>query len=271
MTSHGGAREGAGRPEIGPEIKVRVPAHHLAAIDDDAAAARTSRADVVRRIVANYVGRDQGPDAALLRQTGAALADYYDYPVPFAPRGYVGDGHHKLRTAQVDRACTLVSQCLAQGLTVRQISVATRYPAGLIIPLIKDADRRLIALRAELHHHYQSLDNINKQVAMSTVYAYTDNAGSVYLAKGLEGPCFAFGPVTPDMRGQFDDDARAWLEGAWEPSEDDGQHETDRADLELIATWTGGVVEVIDGSGYGARVYLGLDKNDDGNPEGATS
>jgi|SRR5581483_587301 len=58
---------------------------------------------------------------------------------------------------------------------------------------------------------------------MPEVTVYKTN-GDLVCAQMDDGPIWEFGPVTPDMYGQFPADAVAWADGDWEPDENDGQH-----------------------------------------------
>ncbi|PNG16189.1 hypothetical protein [Streptomyces cahuitamycinicus] len=103
----------------------------------------------------------------------------------------------------------------------------------------------------------------------TSIKAYEDNAGGVYLTRGEGETVWFCGPVTADREGQFADDAKAWHEGDWEPGEENGQSPVaDVSDLAHIATWTpeGGVQierkpvgDVV--AGAGGQAYLGIDED----------
>jgi hypothetical protein len=104
---------------------------------------------------------------------------------------------------------------------------------------------------------------------MSTIRLYEDNAGGLSAHKD-DGPVWYFGVCGavygPDP-AMFAEDAAAWLDGDWEPSENDGQHadgETEPGDdISLIATYEDGSLVVIreQGSpvaGGSGEAYLGV-------------
>ena len=72
---------------------------------------------------------------------------------------------------------------------------------------------------------------------MTVITLYATNSDPVCAQKDDE-PIWEFGPVTPDMYGEFAELAALWHEGAWEPNEDDGQHPVeDYEGLVAVATW----------------------------------
>jgi len=102
-----------------------------------------------------------------------------------------------------------------------------------------------------------------------SILVYEDNAGQVYLTRGEGEPVWYHGIVTPDREGTFEDDAKGWHEGDWEPGEPNGQSLVDGLKgLEHIATWTpeGGVQIHYNNAfspvaGAGGQAYLGIDED----------
>ncbi|MFD9190342.1 hypothetical protein ACFWCA_19190 [Streptomyces phaeochromogenes] len=103
----------------------------------------------------------------------------------------------------------------------------------------------------------------------TSIRAYEDDAGGVYLTRGDGGTVWFCGPVTADREGQFTDDAQGWHAGDWEPGEANGQELAPGiSGLTHIATWTpesgvqiekkpvGDVV-----AGAGGQAYLGIDED----------
>jgi hypothetical protein len=95
---------------------------------------------------------------------------------------------------------------------------------------------------------------------MPRITLYETNPDLIYAQKD-GGPIWFFGVVTADMHGKFAEDAQAWCDGDWEPSENDGQHDSALSpdDLDAVATWEptwlAWLVER-DQAGFAARMYV---------------
>lgn len=79
------------------------------------------------------------------------------------------------------------------------------------------------------------------RTAATVVRLYEDNDGGLYLRRD-DGPLWALGVPPHDRVSDFRDDAQAWAEDQWQPSEDDGQRpvddDDDDGDLAPVAYWT---------------------------------
>lgn len=108
-----------------------------------------------------------------------------------------------------------------------------------------------------------TIETTQENTVTRQVDIYEDNSGGVYLAQG--DACWGIGAVTADYVGRAAEDAEAWANGDWEPSEDNGQYPGNFDGLDHIATWTpadGITVHRSDNgeilAGGGGRAYLGL-------------
>jgi hypothetical protein len=91
---------------------------------------------------------------------------------------------------------------------------------------------------------------------MSVITLYKTNSDLVCAQKD-DGPIWEFGPVTPDMYGEFAEVAEAWHDGTWEPHENDGQHPAANYEgLVAVATWDSEELRIAYALGRGAE-YLG--------------
>jgi len=95
------------------------------------------------------------------------------------------------------------------------------------------------------------------------VHVYEDNGGSVYLSAG-NSYAWPLGPVTPNMHGRAEQDARTWFAGEWKPSDDLTPENVE--DCELIAMWSATAGLTIEReanglpvAGAGGCAYLGIE------------
>jgi len=109
----------------------------------------------------------------------------------------------------------------------------------------------------------------NRPVAVMTPYAqeeqvmtvtlYETNSDLLILARGDD----AWDIGAPDndyLNGSFATDAKAWIDGDWEPNENDGQTPTNLEDLTAVAEWTPAGVRLlvaVEQLGGAAEMYLG--------------
>lgn len=91
-----------------------------------------------------------------------------------------------------------------------------------------------------------------------TVTLYETNGDTLVIARDDEA--WGLGAITPDFAGYFGLDARAWIDGDWDPSDSDGQVRTSADGLTAVATYDhkNGVRLLVPRGGLGAaaRIYL---------------
>lgn len=95
----------------------------------------------------------------------------------------------------------------------------------------------------------------------STVTLYETNSQILVFSNGIQA--WALDEVPRYLEGKFGDDAKAWIEGDWEPSENDGQIPTlVTDDLTAVAMCDSGGVTLLveaDRLGGAAEAYIGSD------------
>jgi antitoxin (DNA-binding transcriptional repressor) of toxin-antitoxin stability system len=96
------------------------------------------------------------------------------------------------------------------------------------------------------------------QESVMSVTLYETNSDLLVIARGKDA--WSLHLAGDHMEGMFAQDAAAWINGEWEPSEGDGQSPTSTDDLTAVATWDEErdvtLLVLADSLGAAAREYL---------------
>lgn len=149
---------------------------------------------------------------------------------------------------------TMTAQELAYAVSVTMGDHAGDFDIDAIVEEIRDTYGPVDIDAIDSDEYW----TIIKQHDTSTVTLYETNSDILVIGRGKNA--WTLGAPHGDyLDGTFAADAKAWLDGDWEPNVGDGQTSTHLDDLAAVATWgaVDGLQVLVDSLGGAARIYVG--------------